>query len=515
MPPMATMLRENPKGEDLAVYVTLNFDVEDTVYPPEADTDGIGAWLARGLGQAGLRGTFHVIGDKARAILERGRTDVSSALAEHDIGIHTDSNLHPLIPELVQDCGWEDGVERVVEYEERAAAALRDAFWKDPVATSRHAVFSAPQSYGAAARMGIPYVYSTVFFPEHPGPVWFAGALCFPSHARGASPYLGLGVEDALCRDDLFEEKLDWFARELDQRLEAGVSCLTVFVGHPIRVKAKGWTEDLLFANGRNRTLDEVGLAYELRTNRELATARESFARLCDYLRRRDDIEVVGVARAAEIFSVQPDAVPRDAILAYCTSGDDPEEPHLDPCFSPAELLVAMCEALVEGTGRGALPRSVPRRDVLGPVEKPVLMPERLAVSREEFLGFCSRLVEVARETGHLPPNLDLDGARVGLGSIHAAAVAAFRAACYGHTFAQMRLRRARRYPPIAHELAQAMTWIEVSSFFGPEFSAEKLRLHMRLQSWTLKPARERALLGPYRAAAALVPRQLALQQRS
>ena len=94
-------------------------------------------------------------------------------------------------------------------------------------------------------------------------------------------------------------------------------------------------------------------------------------------------------------------------------------------------------------------------------------------------------------------------------------ALAAFGAACYGHTFAQMRLRRARRYPPIAHELAQAMTWIEVSSFFGPEFSAEKLRLHMRLQSWTLKPARERALLGPYGAAAALVPRQLPLQQRS
>jgi len=493
------------------VYVTLNFDVEDTVYPPEADTDAIAGWLAHTLSEAGLRGTFHVIGDKARALVQRGRSDVSSALAEHDIGIHTDSNLHPLIPEIVQECGWEDGVEKLLEYERRAAEAIKSAFWKEPVATSRHAVFSAPQSYGAAARMGIPYVYSTVFFPGHAGPVWFAGALCFPTHAKGTSPYLGLSVEDALCRDDLFEEKLAWFGEELDSRLEAGVSCLTIFVGHPIRVKAKGWTEDLLFANGLNRSLDQVGFAYELRSEGEMARARENFARLCDYLRRRDDIEVVGIARAAELFAAQPSEVPRDAILAYCTTGEDPLEPHLDECFSPAEMLVALCESLVQGAERGALPAAVPRRDVLGPVEKPVLMPERLVVSQEELLALCSRVVEAVDETGHLPANLDLDGARVGIGTLHAAAVTAFKAACAGHSLARVRLQRARRYPPIAHELAQAMTWIEESSFFGPEFSPENLRVHMRLQTWSLKPARQTARPGPYVRAGALAPIELAI----
>jgi len=494
------------------MYVTLHFDVEDTVYPAQERTDDIPGWLAQTLSKAGLRGTFHVIGDKARAMVQRGRTDVFAAMTEHEIAIHTDSNSHPLVPELVEKCGWADGVARLVDYERRAAEALKKAFWKAPTATSRHAVFTSPQSYGAAAEMGLPYVYSFAYWPGHRGPCWYGGALCFPT--RTAEPgqpdcHLSVGLEPTLSHDDPFEEKLRQTGEGLDRAVAAGIECLSLFVGHPIRVRAKGWTEDELFANGRNRTLEELGYAYELKTRAEMEKARENFARFCECLRSRTDIQVIGIGRAAELFSRQPSQVSRDSLLAYC-SAPDAAQPHLDPLYSPAEIVTALAESLVEGEGRGALPRAVERRRVIGPVEKPVLMPEKPFVSREELLGLCRELVAHVKATGHVPANLALGEARIGLGSLHAACVASFAAACRGEQFARLRLVRVPRYPAFAHEMDKMMSWIEESSFFGPDFSAEGLRLHARLQTWSLKPARSRVGSGPYLEAGGFVPSDLA-----
>ncbi len=494
------------------MYVTLHFDVEDTLYPTDARTDDAPGWIAQALSKAGLRGTFHVIGDKARAMVQRGRLDVLAAMAEHDISLHTDSNLHPVVPELVAQCGWADGVEKLVDYEKRAADALKKAFWKAPVATSRHAVFTSPQSHGAAAAMKLPYVYSWAYCPGHAGPVWYAGALSFPTHTGSADApgsHLSLGPEGALCSDGAFEEKMRSLREELDRRVAARLEYASLFVGHPVRIQVKGWTEDELYANGRNRTVAELGHAYEVRTAAEVERARQNFQRFCEYLRGRNDIQVVGIARAAELFGQQAASVSRDTLLGYCTEAGDAAAPRLHAAFSPAELLAALADAIVEGERRGALPRAVRRRNVLGPIEKPVLTPEKPFITRDEFLGLCRDLVGDVERTGHLPANLTLGAARVGLGSLHAACVAAFRAACSGEQLARMRLQRVPRYPAFAHELDRAMGWIEEGGFLGPDFSADRLRLHARLQAWSLKPAHTRIPSGPCLEAGAFVPSEL------
>ena len=46
--------------------------------------------------EVGVRGTFTVIVEKARSLEERGRTDVITAMARHDIGSHTNrGSIHP------------------------------------------------------------------------------------------------------------------------------------------------------------------------------------------------------------------------------------------------------------------------------------------------------------------------------------------------------------------------------------------------------------------------------------
>ena len=497
------------------MYVTLNFDVEDVVYPPEAGVDDIPAWIARTLTDTGLRGSFYVIGDKARSMLERGRRDVFALMAEHDIGIHTDTSRHPLVPEIVEHCGWADGVAKLVEYETRAAEAIKEAFWKWPVATSCHTCFTAPQSLGAAAELGLPLAYTYAKCPDHVGPVWYGGALAFPfvygggSTRKVADSYLEYGFDPRFSHDQPCDQLLDRLTADLDRRVAEGHEYLTLFVGHPVRFRSKGWTECDLYANGQNRTVADFGHAFELKTPAEMQRAKANFRRFCEALAARDDIEVIGISRAAELFAPQPTEVGRDAMLAYCNAG---AEPHLDPVYSPAEMLAALCEMLVAQDGRGTLPRAVARRTVLGPVDKPVVMPEKPFIDRDELLGMCSGLIAHVDETGHLPANRMLGTARIGLGSLHAACVAAFAAECAGDRLSRLRMRRAVRYPAFAEQMDRAYAAIEESGFIDPAFSADKLRLHGRLQTWSLKPAHTAVPSGPYLEAGGLVRHDLAAE---
>jgi hypothetical protein len=138
-------------------------------------------------------------------------------------------------------------------------------------------------------------------------------------------------------------------------------------------------------------------------------------------------------------------------------------------------------------------------------------MPEQPFVTREEFLGLCRDLLAHVEATHQLPANLALGDARIGVASLHAACVGAFAAACRGEQLARIRLPRVPRYPAFAHELEKAMAWIEESSFLGPEFSADTLRLHTRLQTWSLKPAYTAMSSGPYLEAGGFVPAHLAM----
>src|ERR1700685_1142696 len=75
------------------VYVILWFDTEDYILPA---SDDAALHLADWLPSEGIRGTFKVVGEKARTLERRGRTDVIAALKKHEIGYH--SNWHSTQP---------------------------------------------------------------------------------------------------------------------------------------------------------------------------------------------------------------------------------------------------------------------------------------------------------------------------------------------------------------------------------------------------------------------------------
>ena len=62
-------------------YVVICFDVEDYVTPESEGIDELPKWMAETMTEVGVTGTFFVIGEKARSLEKRGRTDVIRAMA--------------------------------------------------------------------------------------------------------------------------------------------------------------------------------------------------------------------------------------------------------------------------------------------------------------------------------------------------------------------------------------------------------------------------------------------------
>jgi hypothetical protein len=135
------------------VYVTLWFDTEDYLLPQDDDAT---KRLAELLSRLGVRATFKIVGEKARVLERRGRSDVIAALKRHDIGYH--SNTHsqqPTIAVYLQNAGWEDGRTEFKRREEPGVNDIRRIFGVTPSAYGQPGSAWAPQTYPALRDMGI------------------------------------------------------------------------------------------------------------------------------------------------------------------------------------------------------------------------------------------------------------------------------------------------------------------------------------------------------------------------
>jgi peptidoglycan/xylan/chitin deacetylase (PgdA/CDA1 family) len=135
------------------VYVTLWFDTEDYILPQD---DEATKRLAEMLTRLGVRATFKIVGEKARVLESRGRTDVIAALRKHDIGYH--SNTHsqqPTVAVYLQNAGWDEGR---AEFYRREVQGVRDVeriFGVTPVTYGQPGSAWAPQAYPALRDLGI------------------------------------------------------------------------------------------------------------------------------------------------------------------------------------------------------------------------------------------------------------------------------------------------------------------------------------------------------------------------
>ena len=465
------------------MYAVLCFDVEDVYYPPEYHIDDIPGWMAEIMTDCGIRGTFNVMGEKARSLRERRRWDVIEQMAKHSVASHGQGNIHPLIPEILQDKGWDEGVEAMRRYEGSVTQEHLETFDREPVGLSKHNLYFGPQHVAVAGERGIPYMYNVVRIQEYDQPTWYAGTLTVFMD-------MAIGLDTIYSRDEIFEDRLRKIDQFLRDRIGRGSEYVTIFSGHPVRMMTRGWQEGHCLASGMTRTPQEIGWLYGVKSKEEEARAKANFRRFMEYLRDHPDVEVVGIEEAARLFSTQPPSIRRDVLTLYAEAFERVRKPIFHSTFSPAELVCGFAESLIYAEEHGDLPSEVQRRDVLGPKSRPTVGIERDTVTHEQVIMLCRQVVEHVSEEGSLPANLHLAGARVGIGQFALVAARSYLAQARYEKYEKLRVQMTPRYPDAAFEVDAWIRRAIGEHWAMPlDFTCDRMAEHARLQTWTMKPA--------------------------
>jgi len=158
------------------VYVVLWFDTEDYILPP---SDDAAKRLAEFLTAEGVPATFKVVGEKARTLERRGRSDVIAAMSRHDIGYHANTHSqHPTPAEYESGMDWNAGVAEFTRRERGGFEDVARIFGKTPCCYGQPGSSWAPQSYAALRQWGVNlYLDEGTQIGFDGKPFWYGGLL--------------------------------------------------------------------------------------------------------------------------------------------------------------------------------------------------------------------------------------------------------------------------------------------------------------------------------------------------
>jgi hypothetical protein len=383
---------EGARGEPQAarrseIDVILWFDTEDYISPSDDEAD---KRLAELLSERHVRATFKVVGEKARVLEKRGRTDVIEAMKKHDIGFHANfHSVHPAPAEYLADCGLLDGMAEFTRREGPGAADVRRVFGLPTLVCYGQPGSSwAPQAIAALPACGIaPHgVPCYVDSGNHIGfkgiPFWYCGALVVydmhPNETR-----MDLFADGGLERG---EKDID----EIADRLSRGGGGLISIFYHPCEWVTSEFWDAANFRRGANPPREQ----WKLPAQRPKEQSEQAFTRFAAYIDHIRSLPGVRFVTASELPGMYPDALRtqgateadvRDlaaAILAPDFKGLD-DVTLGGKVFSPAdqfEVLTLATADLIDHPSPTLPPRAVPLESLLGPDSSP---PQEPAEPRE------------------------------------------------------------------------------------------------------------------------------------
>jgi hypothetical protein len=428
---------------------------------------------------------------------DRGRRDVLAALAGHEIASHSNlHSAHPTPAEYLDELSWCDGVGRFVEEERPAVADLGDLLGQRPSAWCKPGNSWGPVVPFAAAQLGMP-VFCDAPFEWAPGrPMRYAGGLLLKYHTSFDRYFrVAAGERFETMRMD-FEALLA--TRHADAEQTGGPPGAVVMYTHPCRTVTAAFPDN--FTAGRNPPREDWRPA-PLRPQGEVdALVRDfdAFLRWIVELRASGRIVLTTYRELIEQF--RPPAariLPLHAVLelARAAAADDsPIEPRqlAGQWLSPAEQYGVVAAALAHFAVWGSLPREVPVRHLLGPVDGAAPPRARTRAAGAIELPAVQRAAidadtQCTRE-GAVPADIDLPGGGPGQ---------ALRAMARGLVAAGGPSRPTTvRSPKGGDEpvLAQREDFVNLRfqgtwSIFPPDFKGTRLIQQARWQTWSATPA--------------------------
>jgi hypothetical protein len=471
------------------VYVVVWFDTED--YLLRADDDAI-LRNATFMTNEGLKGTFKVVGEKARVLEQRQRTDVIDALKKHEIGFHSNfHSVHPTPAQYLSALGWDEGM---AEFERREGPGWEDVrriFGQTPSCYGQPGSSWGPQAFGVMKKWGMKAYLDTGSHVSLDGkPHYYCGLLTMFRLTHTLRT--GLGGEKDL---QAAKEKFD---KSRAQLLQEGGGLVSIFY-HPCEfVHKQFW--DSIFKNGANPPREEWTPPPQ-KTPEESKVAYETFESWIRYLKSFPDVKFITAGEAAELY--RDKAAGRKfqhqelREIAEAVGDQVNYQSRGDYALSPAEIFTLLCLLV-----RSDLPKLPPaasgatlRHEIkqmhfpdplYGPSEPGPLLSAPVTTSWSQYTRTIEWALEYIGRHHRIPSTVWLGSTGVPPEAFYTSLAQVVLGQMDGHTPDTVEIRPAKFTVGVrvADDSPKIWGWLFPEGWHAPQMMALARR-----QAWTIKPA--------------------------
>jgi hypothetical protein len=437
---------------DGRIYYLLWFDTEDYIEPA---ADDAALRIATDLEKLGVRATFKVVGEKARVLEARGRTDVIRALSQHDIGYHAENHSIPPSPAVyLQPLGLLEGAAEFQRREHRGVEDIRRIFGVTPSCYGQPGSSWGPQSNIALRRLGIPaYMDEGSQAGYMNQPFWYMGIL----YVFNLGPYSMRADLNDPSKLPAAYKRFDDAVAEL--RAKGGGVIHTYY--HPTEFVTTEFWDAVNFPHGRYRAPSDYQRP-KLRTREAAEQAYRILVDFVTHVKQTPGVTIITARQLPQVFEDPNPTVDVPAIRKQLAESID-----IRGAASAADQLLALL--------------GFQRMYVDGPAERGVTTIRATSIPRDLFERGKADAVDYIERHHRLPSHVWFGDERLSLADF----TATLAGDDGGATVAVRKGNLAfERY--IATGAKRSFNW----AIHPEDFDGSALLEMGRLQAWTLKPAR-------------------------
>ena len=381
------------------VYVVLWFDTEDYILPA---SDDAALHVAEFLTHEGIRGTFKVVGEKARTLERRGRQDVIAALKKHEIGYH--ANFHSVQPTpamYLSNLGWDEGV---AEFDRRERPGFEDVkriFGVAPSCYGQPGSSWGPQSYGAIRKWGMQvYLDAGSHVRLKDEPCYYCGVLNLYKLAYQLRANLG-GAKD------LEEAEQKFLGARQHLLAEGGGLVSTIY--HPCEFVHKQFWDGVNFKNGANPPRERWQVP-PAKTPEESKAAYDILENYVRFMKRFPEVEFITATQAAKLYrdrtrgrKFTPDDIKR---IATAVTTDVTFQKQDNYALAASEVF-ALLNGYVAQRVAGSIPESVSLDCTpYGPSEPVTARSEAATTDGSQFSRTAIDVADFLHKQGRIPTSV-------------------------------------------------------------------------------------------------------------
>lgn len=462
------------------VYIILWFDTEDYILPA---SDDAALKIADFLSREGIRATFKVVGEKARTLERRGRSDVIAALKKHEIGYH--SNWHSTQPSpamYLANLGWDEGVAEFDRRERPGYDDVQRIFGVAPSCYGQPGSSWAPQSYGAMRNWGMEvYLDAGSHVALDGKPHYFDGILTFYK--------LTHTLRAKLAGADASKEAENGFLAARDKLLAEKSGVVSVYY-HPCEFVHREFWDGANFRNGANPPREQWRLP-AAKTPEESRVAFAIFESYIRFIKRHPEVQFITASEGARLYRdrARNRAFSAAELRTIAAGVGDPVrfQQTAECALAPSETFGLLNEYLRERLA-GRTPESVVLRSTpYGPTN--IVFPQMgpVATNKSQVMRTTEDVGGYLKKHGRIPN-------RVWLGSVSVPPEAYLRAMAQwtldvvdGKPFPEAITISSAKIDlsAVADDNPNLWKWV----IFPTGFRAPALMDLAKRQAWTVKPA--------------------------